>query len=413
MPSSSASPSVPKAPPAPPVNVAELKNANFPQLLEKTMISSSEIVNSGSLKKQVSDYMVSSLNNKSHSASNTKRTIQQIISTAINTRATEKEKDVLKWVQFCVETCLSQQEQQQDGSSKSRNSDKLTATPISEQQQNKSVSPTKKPISPKKNHTSASEDNEDDYDDDYDSIGYHVIGASDDDYVPSDDDDDSQEVPDSANSKKPNGDDDQQVPATPPKKKKDDKKKPTRRKKEEDQPPFIQPHAGSKAVLSYFSTAHPIAASEKNGLSSGHFAKSYFFPSKESFNAFISVLNSAQKTIDVCVFSLTDDDVADALIAAKERKVDIRIITDNQQAAGVGADAARLQKDHGIPYKTDHTTGYMHNKFAVVDSKTLINGSFNWSKGARFKNRENIMITNLPYLIKEFQAQFEALWEEF
>ncbi|CAO3587737.1 unnamed protein product [Absidia cylindrospora] len=382
VPSSNASPSVPSPPSAPPVNVTELKNANFPQLLEKTMISSSEILNSGSLKKQVSDYMTSSLNNKSHSASNTKRTIQQIISTAINTRVTEKEKDVLKWVQFCVETCLSQQEQQQDGSSKARNSDKLTATPISEQQQNKS---TKKPIPPKKNpaSASASEDNEDDYDDDYDSIGYHVIGASDDDYLPSDNDDDhdNQQVPDSTSSKKPKDNDDQQVPTTPPKKKKDDKKKPTRRKKEEDQPPFIQPHAGFKAVLSYFSTAHPIAASEKNGLSSGHFAKSYFFPSKESFNAFISVLNSAQKTIDVCVFSLTDDDVADALIAAKERKVDIRIITDNQQAAGVGADAARLQKDHGIPYKTDHTTGYMHNKFAVVDSKTLINGSFNWSKG--------------------------------
>lgn len=76
----------------------------------------------------------------------------------------------------------------------------------------------------------------------------------------------------------------------------------------------------------------------------------------------------------------------------------------------------------------------MHNKFAgkergrgskankdthsfffwiVVDSKTLINGSFNWSKGARTKNRENIMITNLPYCIQEFQAQFDALWEEF
>ena len=67
------------------------------------------------------------------------------------------------------------------------------------------------------------------------------------------------------------------------------------------------------------------------------------------------MLNSAQKTIDICVFSITDDDVADILIAAKQRKVDVRIITDNQQAAGKGADAERLQKDYGIPYKTDNT----------------------------------------------------------
>ncbi|KAI8092597.1 uncharacterized protein BX664DRAFT_384143 [Halteromyces radiatus] len=365
------------APSIPSVNVTELKKANFAQLLEKTMISSSEIMNTGSLRKEVSNYMTNSLNNKSHSVSNTRRTVQQILDAAINTRHNEKEKNVLRWVQFCVDTCLSQQV----GATTANNSDQ--------------VKPTKKKQEKKK---------EKEDDDDADSIGYHVIGASDDDYVPSDSIDD---------------DDDQQVPSSPPAKKKtekdDKKKKPTttKKKKEEDQPPFIQPNAGAKAVVSYFSSSHPVAASEKNGLASGHFIKSYFFPSKESFNAFTSVLNSAQKTIDVCVFSLTDDDVADVLIAAKKRNVTIRIITDNQQAAGVGADAERLQKDHGIPYKTDHTTGYMHNKFAVVDSKTLINGSFNWSKGARFKNRENIIITNLPYCIQEFQAQFDALWEEF
>jgi phosphatidylserine/phosphatidylglycerophosphate/cardiolipin synthase-like enzyme len=67
------------------------------------------------------------------------------------------------------------------------------------------------------------------------------------------------------------------------------------------------------------------------------------------------VLNSATKTIDICVFAFTDDDIADALIAAKKRGVAIKIITDNQQAAGKGADAKRLQEAHGIPFKTDNT----------------------------------------------------------
>lgn len=71
--------------------------------------------------------------------------------------------------------------------------------------------------------------------------------------------------------------------------------------------------------------------------------------------AFISVLNSATKTLDICVFAFTDDDIANALIAAKKRKVAIRIITDNQQAAGKGADAKRLSESYGIPFKTDHT----------------------------------------------------------
>lgn len=66
-------------------------------------------------------------------------------------------------------------------------------------------------------------------------------------------------------------------------------------------------------------------------------------------------MNSAQKTIDICVFAFTDDDVANALIAAKKRNVKIQIITDNQQAAGKGADAKRLQVSYGIPFKTDNT----------------------------------------------------------
>lgn len=32
---------------------------------------------------------------------------------------------------------------------------------------------------------------------------------------------------------------------------------------------------------------------------------------------------------------------------------------------------------------------------------------------ARFKNRENVLITNIPQCIKEYQGQFDSLWKEF
>jgi len=55
----------------------------------------------------------------------------------------------------------------------------------------------------------------------------------------------------------------------------------------------------------------------------------------------------------------------------------------------------------------------MHHKFAVVDEALVINGSYNWTKGARFDNRENLTLTNSPKAIQEFKAEFEKLWQLF
>jgi phosphatidylserine/phosphatidylglycerophosphate/cardiolipin synthase-like enzyme len=54
----------------------------------------------------------------------------------------------------------------------------------------------------------------------------------------------------------------------------------------------------------------------------------------------------------------------------------------------------------------------MHNKFAVIDNKVLITGSFNWTATAQEKNQENLLIIKDTSLIKDFSARFEMLWEK-
>ncbi|KAG1171288.1 hypothetical protein G6F70_007311 [Rhizopus microsporus] len=139
-----------------------------------------------------------------------------------------------------------------------------------------------------------------------------------------------------------------------------------------------------------------------------------FFPSEESYGVFHAALASAKRTLYICVFSLTDNDTADVIGDAYQRGLDVRIITDNDQMdSRKGADVLLLNERYGIPYKYDNSDQFMHNKFAVIDNKTVITGSFNWSCGARYKNRENVIITNIPSVVDAYSKEFDKLWDYF
>ena len=87
----------------------------------------------------------------------------------------------------------------------------------------------------------------------------------------------------------------------------------------------------------------------------------------------------AKNSIDLSVFSFTNDDLANEIIAAHKRGVKVRIITDDQAMEGKGADAKRCA-DEGIPVRCDSEEMYhMHNKFMIVDQTFLVTGSFNWT----------------------------------
>ena len=55
----------------------------------------------------------------------------------------------------------------------------------------------------------------------------------------------------------------------------------------------------------------------------------------------------------------------------------------------------------------------MHHKFAIVDGTMLINGSFNWTRQAITGNKENLLLTNEPSLVNDYQTEFSNLWDTF
>lgn len=91
-------------------------------------------------------------------------------------------------------------------------------------------------------------------------------------------------------------------------------------------------------------------------------------------------LRSAQRTLDICVFNITDNDIAKCVIDAKKRGVKIRVITDDANSVSRGSDIEYLG-NYDIECRLDNSPSHMHNKFAIVDGCKLLNGSYNWTKG--------------------------------
>ena len=136
----------------------------------------------------------------------------------------------------------------------------------------------------------------------------------------------------------------------------------------------------------------------------------YFSPGDDCLNAIIKTIQTSQYTLDICVFTISDNRIAKSILAAHHQKIKIRIITDNEKCLDKGSDIKELA-EAGISVKIDKSPNHMHHKFAISDHNTLITGSYNWTRSAALYNHENIIVVSLPYMANLFTAEFEKLWD--
>jgi len=137
----------------------------------------------------------------------------------------------------------------------------------------------------------------------------------------------------------------------------------------------------------------------------------HFSPEHSGEEELEEELLQARKSIWVCVFTISDDAMAHALIHQHKAGLDVKVITDDEKVHDRGSDIFEM-KEAGIPVKVDDSRHHMHHKFAVLDHETLINGSYNWTRSAHKYNHENLIITRDDALVKAFKKEFSKLWEE-
>jgi len=140
--------------------------------------------------------------------------------------------------------------------------------------------------------------------------------------------------------------------------------------------------------------------------------KIYFSPGKECLNGIISTLESAKKSIKICVFTISDNRIAETIRKMFEKGIDVKIISDNDKRFDKGADVIYLAK-LGIPTRIDETKAHMHHKYAVIDDKISITGSYNWTRSAEKYNYENVIITDSKAITQAYIDEFNRLWHLF
>jgi phosphatidylserine/phosphatidylglycerophosphate/cardiolipin synthase-like enzyme len=138
-------------------------------------------------------------------------------------------------------------------------------------------------------------------------------------------------------------------------------------------------------------------------------------------NYVVPEVSNAQRTIDVTSFDLNLPSFVNALIAAQQRGVQVRVVYDGkngnqkldaaQSPTGQDFDAVQAMKDAGIQLVDGgRSNGLMHDKIILIDDKILFMGSWNMSYNDTFRNNNNLLEITDPTLVANYQAKFNELF---
>ena len=133
----------------------------------------------------------------------------------------------------------------------------------------------------------------------------------------------------------------------------------------------------------------------------------YCSPKGGCTEAVVQALDGARTSVLVQAYSFTSRLIADALISAWRRGVRVEAILDKSDLHGKGALTDYLAES-GLPVSIDSAHAIAHNKVMVIDSETVITGSFNFTVAAEKSNAENMLVIQDKSLAEQYTANWQS-----
>lgn len=138
----------------------------------------------------------------------------------------------------------------------------------------------------------------------------------------------------------------------------------------------------------------------------------YFSPAEEALGVPIGFMARTTKTLDIAIYSISHPEIVQAVIDCHARGVKVRMVVDRTQAGGKYVrPMIELLEQSGVPLIRDCQSGIMHDKYAISDEFATLTGSFNWTRSAVERNRENQVVLRMKKQVQGFVVNFQEIWE--
>lgn len=137
--------------------------------------------------------------------------------------------------------------------------------------------------------------------------------------------------------------------------------------------------------------------------------QNYFCPEDDCASRIVNVIKNAKGSVKGAFFTFTNEKIADELLKAQSRGVDVEVLIEGRQRNVKNSQYQRL-KDFGLDIRLDSNKYTMHHKVLIIDGKIVVTGSFNPTLSADTKNDENLLIIHDEKIAGEFLGEFGRLW---
>lgn len=138
-----------------------------------------------------------------------------------------------------------------------------------------------------------------------------------------------------------------------------------------------------------------------------------FSPEGSARKLVLETIAGAKHSIQMLAYAFQAPDIMQALVDAKKRGVDVRVVIDKKRNLGKASRAAMdFVTRNGVELRTNDHFHIHHDKTIIVDGNTVETGSFNFAPSAETANSENVVvIRDMPEVARQYLAHWQSRWE--
>ncbi|MET1116400.1 MAG: phospholipase D family protein [Comamonas sp.] len=138
-----------------------------------------------------------------------------------------------------------------------------------------------------------------------------------------------------------------------------------------------------------------------------------FSPEGSARELVLQTIGSARRSIQMLAYSFQAPDIMQALVDARQRGVEVRVVVDSERNRGkTSRKAMDFVTRHGVELRTNANFHIHHDKSIIVDGNAVETGSFNFAEPSETLNSENVLVIHdMPEVSAQYLAHWQSRWE--